>query len=881
MKKIIIFLGGLIVLILLIAVSIPIIFKDDIKKAIDEAVAENINANVFYDPDGLNLTLLSNFPNFTLGIENFGISGKDEFSKDTLVSVGSFEVVINLMSVISGNKLTINAITLDQPKILVKVLPDGKANYDIAMPSDAEVEDETTEGAAISIGIKKWEIINGNMVYIDQTMDFNTSVLGINHVGSGDFAQSVFDMTTNTTVDGLSLGFEGVEYMSDKTANIDLIMSMDLENMKFTFKENIVKVNDFGFGFDGFISMPGDDIDMDITYGGKDISLKSILSLIPGDYQSYLDGVTVGGAIGFDGFVRGKVTETLLPTVNTKLVINDGNLNYADYPVPMEKINMSAEMNIPGENMDDMSFNMDNFSMLVDGESVSSNLMFKNLANYTWAFALNGNLDLEKIMKIIPMEGMELKGKINSKFATSGNMALIEAEKYDEIPAKGSMQISDFYFSSEDLPQGFGISSSKMSFSPKVISLDHFNANLGKSDMQMDGLISNYIGFALDSTQVLKGNLNFASNEFDMNEWMTDEIVEEETDTTALEVIRIPENIHFVMNATMKKIKYDNMPITDLVGNIIIKDGSVIMEDTGFDMLGGAFTLAGTYNTAKVVNPTFDFNFGIKDLSIPVSYNTFNTIQTLAPVAKNVKGKFSTDFKIGGVLGQDMMPLYDSLYGNGLIAIAEAALSGGKLTSAVSKVTKFTGDSDQVSLKDVLMEAEIKDGRIHVKPFDVNFGGKKTTIYGSNGVDGSIDYRMKMDVPAGAVGDAANNALASLTGIKSDVGKNIKLKLKVDGTYEDPKVGLAGTEAGDDNSASNSAAAAVKDQAKQKLAEEKAKREAEAKAAVDAQKKAAEAKIKKAKEEAEAKAKAEAERLKKEAEEKAKDALKGLFKKKN
>lgn len=885
MKKLLVFLGGLVVLILIAAILIPVIFKDDIKKAIDGAVAENINANVFYDPDGLSLTLINNFPNFTLGLENFGISGKDEFEKDTLVSVGSFEIIIDLMSVISGDQITINAITLDQPKILVLVLPDGKANYDIAMP--AEEEDVTLPSedgsSAFNIGIKKWEIINGDMVYADQTMNFYTSVLGINHTGSGDFTQALFDLTTNTTVDDLSLGFEGVEYMSGKTANIDLILSMDLDNMKFTFKENTIKVNDFGFGFDGYVSMPGEDIDMDITYNGKDISIKSILSLIPGDYQTYLEGVSAEGNINFDGFVKGKYNDTLLPTVNSKLEINNGSISYAEYPIPIEEINVSTELNVPGENMDDMLFNMNNFSMLVDGESVTSKLMFKNLANYTWDFSLNGNLDLEKILKIVPIEGTELKGKIISNFTTSGNMGLIEAEKYDKIPAKGNMTIRNFYFRSIDLPQGFEIYSSRMSFSPKIISLDQFDAMLGNSDMQMDGTISNYIGFALDSTQVLKGNLNFASNKFDLNEWMTDEEVSEEEveDTTALEVVKIPENIHFVMKANMKKIQYDNMPITDLVGNIIIKDGGIKMEDTGFDMLGGAFTLAGSYNTAKVENPTFDFDFGIKDLSIPVSYKTFNTIQTLAPIAKNVDGKFSTNFKIGGALGQDMMPLYDQLYGNGLVKIAEAALSGGKLTSAVSSVTKLGGASDKVSLKDVIMETEIKDGRLHVKPFDINFGGKKTTISGSNGADGSIDYIMKMNVPAGAIGDAANNALASLTGIKSAVGKNIKLNLKVTGSYDSPKVGLAGTEAGESNSGNNNVTAAAKDQAKQKLAEEKAKAEAAAKAELEKKKKEAEEKAKKLKEEAEAKAKAEAERLKKEAEEKAKNALKGLFKKKN
>ena len=888
MKKFLVIIGGLVGIIILAMILIPIIFKDDIKKAVDDAIAENVKANVFYDPDGINLTLFSNFPDFTFGMENFGVSGLDQFKSDTLVSVGSFEVVIDLMSAISGDQITISSITLDEPKILVKVLKDGSANYDIAVESEEvpeQVTEETGDASAFNIGINKWEIINGSLDYIDESMAFTTSLKGLNHVGSGDFDLVVFDMITKTTVDDFDLGFEGVEYMSNKQLDIDLIMSMDLDNAKYTFKENIVKVNDFGFGFDGYVAMPTEDIDIDITYSGKEISLKSILSLIPGDYQSYLEGVTAGGEINFDGFVKGKVTETLLPTVNTKLGIKGGSIRYAEYPIPMDQINVATELNIPGENMDNMSFEMSKFHMLVDGEEVSSTMSFKNLANYTWAFSLLGNLDLEKILKIVPIEGTELKGKIKADFKTSGNMALVDAEKYDQLPTSGGMAISDFYFTSPDLPQGFGISSSKMSFDPKNITLTNFDGTIGKSDIHLDGKLQNYIGFALDSLEVITGQLNFSSNSFDLNEWMVEEeTVETETgeDSLALEVVRIPVNIDFVMNASMKKILYDNLTIENLKGNIIVKDGAARMDGVNFEMLKGQFTMNGSYVTANVENPEFDFNFGIKSLSIPASFEAFNTVQKLAPVTKNMAGNFSTDFKIGGALGPDMMPLYDKMFGSGLIKIADAALNGSKITSAISSVTKLkssaaAGGSDGVKLKDVIMDAEIKDGRLHVKPFDVNIGGYKTTVSGSNGILGDLDYNLKMDVPAGAAGDALNSALSSFTGGKSVVGQNIKLNLGMGGTYDDPKVKLLGTGAGDGGAggAAKAAAKAALDEQKAKAQAEVDKKKAEAQAEIDKKKAEAEAEI--AKKKAEAEAKAKAEKAKKKAADKAKDALKKLF----
>ena len=880
--------------IFLVLVLVPIIFKDDIKKAVDEAMAENLRAKVFYDPSGFNLTLLSNFPNFTIGMENFGISGVDQFEGDTLVSVGSFEVIVDLMSVISGNQITINAITLDQPNIMVMVLPDGSANYDIAVESESEpesaaVSESSSSDTKFDVGIKKWEIKDGNLVYLDESMHFFTSVIGINHLGSGDFTQDLFDLVTTTTVDGLSMGFEGVEYMSDKKLNIDMTLSMDLPNAKYVFKENKISLNDFGFGFDGFVAMPGENIDMDITFSGQEITLKSVLSLIPGAYAEYLDGVQADGQIDFAGSVKGTYNETMMPTVTANLNVAGGNIKYAEYPIPMEQIEINTSLNVPGENMNDMTFDLEKFSMLLDGESVLASMSFGNLENYTWNFNLNGNLDLGKLLKVMPLEGMDMRGKINADFSTSGNMALIEAERYQDIPAKGNFSIKDFYFSSSDLPQGFGIKSTRASFSPKTISLDEFDATLGKSDMQMNGYLSNYIGFALSDEEVLTGKLDFNSNTFDLNEWMVEEdtiVTESGEDSLALEVVKIPKNIDFRLASSMKQILYDSMTIENLKGDIIVKNGAARLEGVDFDLLGGKFTMDGSYVTADVDDPLFDFQFAINNLSIPVSFQTFNTVQTLAPAAENMTGSFSTDFKIAGALGQDMMPLYDQMIGAGVVQIADASMSGTKVTSAIAAVTRLQGGdkTEGVKLNDVTMQVEIKDGRVYVKPFDVVLNNYKTTISGSNGIDGTLDYRMEMVVPAGVVGNALNSALASFTGGKPAVGSTINLNLKVGGTYEDPKVGLAGSEAGEESESSGVAASAGA-AAKAKLDEEKKKAEEAAKAEVDKKKKEAEEKAKaeaeKAKAEAEKKLKEEAEKLKLQEEaEKAKDALKGLFNKK-
>jgi len=56
---------------------------------------------------------------------------------------------------------------------------------------------------------------------------------------------------------------------------------------------------------------------------------------------------------------------------------------------------------------------------------------------------------------------------------------------------------------------------------------------------------------------------------------------------------------------------------------------------------------------------------------------------------------------------------------------------------------------------------------------------------------------MKMDIPAGQLGQQLNQTIASLTGKSSDPSSTIKLNIGIGGTYEDPKPKLLSADAGE------------------------------------------------------------------------------------
>ena len=988
MKKVIIIVLAIFVLILAAAALVPVIFKDEIKAKVDQELANAVNAQVNFDADNFSVSLFRKFPNITASLKDFSVVGNAPFAGDTLAAAESFQITLNIWSVLFGDQMKISAIEMEKPNIMIKVLEDGTANYDVAIEDTTAVAPVDTTSSGFSIGIESWEITDGKIVYDDQSVKFYVSLEDVQHSGSGDFTQDIIDMVTKTTANNVKVTFDGVEYITDKNLEADIAMNLNLPESKYTFQENNIKVNDFAFGFDGFLAMPGEDIGMDITFGAKENTFKSLLSLVPGMYQENFDQVKTEGDLNFNGFVKGIYSESdsTMPAFNLALKVNNAMFQYPDLPTAVNNINVDMLVASEDENMDNLLVDVKQFaldmgenpingrvkiqglgpmdvdadinakinladlnamvpmeglemrglytlslkadgvydtlsskfpninalmslqngyiksseypfameeinlvskvlnetgdmaqtvilvedmSMLLDGEKIAANLRFENLDNYTWDAKVKGAIDLEKVTKIYPLEDMTLAGRIVADIQTQGTMAAVEAEQYDKLPTSGTMSMENFKYQSPDLEQDFLISNATMTFNPQRMDLNNFNGSLGKTDLNLSGYVSNYLGFALKENETIKGEMDFKSKLVDLNEFMTEgEATTADTASVPMEVIEIPRNIDFVLHTNIDQVLYDDLTLKNAKGDVIIKEGIANLDGLSFNTLDGLFTFNGNYNTQDIANPTFDLGIDIEGLSIGQAYSSFVTIQKLAPIAEKVNGKFNTDLNLSGAIGADMMPKLTTLTGGGIVKILQASLQDSKIISGITNLTKLS-DTDEVTLKNVIMNVEVKDGRLFVEPFDVNLGSYTANVSGSNGIDGSLDYNIKMDIPAGAIGSAVNNALASLTGkATSGDASTIKLAFGVGGTYENPKIGLAGSDV--EGGAAKPLGETVKEAAKEKVEAEvdKAKEEAEAKAREE---------LEKRKKEAEEKARQKIEEEKKKLEEEAKNKLKDLF----
>ena len=117
MKKFLIIIATILGFIVLVLAVIPVFFKDDIKAKIDEELSKTLDATVVFDADNFHITFFRNFPNITIGLEDFGIINHAPFEGEVLFALKNLGIEINVKRILLDGEISIEGIYLEEPII--------------------------------------------------------------------------------------------------------------------------------------------------------------------------------------------------------------------------------------------------------------------------------------------------------------------------------------------------------------------------------------------------------------------------------------------------------------------------------------------------------------------------------------------------------------------------------------------------------------------------------------------------------------------------------------------------------------------------------------------------------------------------------------------
>jgi len=790
MKKIFKIIGIVLLIFIAILIAIPFVLESKIDTIVKNYADENLDADLSFDD--ISLSLISSFPKAEVSVDNLIITNRLPFEGETLVTAKSlsFEMQISELFKSSEEPLIINEIIADEMLLTLKTNKNGSVNYDIVKESkdNNEVAADTTS-TDLSFDIENYELNNSAFTYIDEGSNTNIFATEINHNGKGIFSGELSELDTKTEA-RISMSIDSTEYLSNNIIKLDALIDMDLEQEKYTFKENKGFINALPLEFEGFVQMVEAGQEIDISFKNPESSFKDFLAVIPKAYAKNIENVTTTGNFTVNGNIKGLVSDETIPTLDINMRSDNASFKYPDLPKSVENIIINASIKNTTGNVDDTFIDINKLDFKIDEDTFKSEAHIKNLTGNMLVNAnLDGVLNLANITKAYPIElENELSGILKGKLNTAFDMNAIETNAYQRIKNNGSVSISDFIFSSEDIVNPIQINKADLTLKPGVVTLNSFEALTGKSDLYATGRINNLLGFLL-SDKKLQGDFKVTSNNFVVADFM----VEDESSSSASkkttsdeESLKIPDFLDCSIYANAQNVVYDNLTLKSVSGKLRIKDQNANLSEMTTNLFGGQLGINGNVST-KETKPTFNMQLAMQQFDVSQSFKNLDMLQALAPIAKVVQGKLNSNIDVSGLLDENFSPDLNTISGNALAEIFTSNIDVSKspLLSGLYSKLKFV-DFDKLE-KDIKTNLSFENGEVTVKPFTVTYEDIPIEVSGSHSFSNTMNYNAILQVPAKYLGSEVNKLIGQ---INDDDIKNISIPVtaSIGGTFSSPNI---------------------------------------------------------------------------------------------
>lgn len=770
-KKVIV-IGAITFGIVLVAMAtIPFLFKDQIKNAVVNAANKNLNAKLKVADFGLNF--FSNFPNATLSLDGVQLSGIGEFEKDTLLNAKSTSLTIDLASIFSGN-YRVTKILLDETKVYAKVLPDGKANWDI-VKTDSTTQAEDTTQSNFKLQLKKITLNNCSVIYDDLSSDMKVVLDKWSGNISGDFTAQSTTINTESSVNELSFYMAKVPYLYKVKTSANASIKADLNKLTFSFIESALEINDVKATINGtFAMLTGEDgMEFDLKLKSPDTQFKSILSLLPTMYTNDFKDIKTSGTASLDAYVKGTMKGEEYPAFDLKINIKDGMFHYPSLPKSVNNINVDMKISSPGGSLDNTVIDISKFNFNMAGNPFAAMLKVSYpISDPNLEAKINGTLDLNMVKDVYPLEkGTELSGRIDANLNIATRMSYVEKEDYTKVKASGGMKITGLNYRSTTMPL-VTINTMSMQFSPQFVNLENFQAKIGRNDIAANGRLDNLLAYALHD-KTLKGTLNLSSNYLNINDFMTSSSAESSSDDSAMPTFEVPTNLDFALTGKMKQVVYEKIDMTNVVGQILVKGGTITFQNIGCTALGGTLGMNGSYSTASnPQKPKVQMDMKMNNVSFAETFKSVEMVQKFAPIFEKIEGNYSMNMDMNTVMGNDYTEMLKTLTMTGLIQSSNVKVQGVESLNALSSALK-TNALKSLEIKNLQLPFSINNGRVSTKPFTINANDGKLNLSGSTGLDQTIDYKGTVTLPKSIGNGYVDN-----------------LGITIGGTFSKPKIGL-------------------------------------------------------------------------------------------
>jgi hypothetical protein len=751
-----------------------------------EEMNKHLKAKIEVDKN-IDLSIISKFPQISLGFKDVKIYEAIEGSEEKLGSAKELYFTFNAIDFIKGNYV-ISHLYLSNGSVNLVIDKKGNNNFNIFK------EDTLSKSSKVSFDLKKINLENIGINYTNEITDQQYSGFSRGVQARLNYHENKWLIGLNGNLLVHKIRIAENEYLRDKEVTLSSELQLDQNEKIFQIMPSDLSIEKSQYQISGTCEFKNKNtVDLHIT--GKKGQIATLLSVLPKSIYENLSRYKSSGEVYFNGRVNGYVTERENPFINIDFGFDNASFSHPDIEEKIEHANLSGNFtNGNKHNASSSSLTLKEIQCTLGGKEFHANFLLKNFKDPFTIFDLKGQINAASLLKFYPVEPLTNAGvilDINARF--SGRLADLKTnEGKEKIEATGTLSVNNLSFEMRSKPFAFRELNGVFTFNKNDLNINDFKGKIGRSDFHFNGSLKNVFSKLIynKGSLTVTGDLN--SSFIDLEELlMSKEDKNEQSNTESPEDSESNnpyphmKGYAFKMNCDIEHLSFKKMHASDIKGAILFDQPTAKVDITSLKLAGGKIQLNSVINFSSSHRIEINSKGNLKQISIDSVFYISDNFDQQFITSKNIKGHFTGNLQLFFLMNKDF-----HIDPASVIANIEATIANGQLINfePMKKLSRFVNEKEleNIRFSELKNNIYIENQKISIPEMLIKSNVSNIAISGTHTFDQVMDY--KIALPLKNLNKSRKDKDEAFGAIEEDEKGNTILHLTIKGTSENYKV---------------------------------------------------------------------------------------------
>ncbi len=738
-KRFLVFLSLLVLLIVSAGFIIGIFYRDEVKAYVIQQLNKQLNTEVIVDPSDIQFSVIKNFPAASIEFKNVtaldAIAQKDK--KDTLFRAGSVSLQFNIIDVFRKNykirKLSLSDITLK-----VKIDKNGNDNYHFWKALEGSKSDRLT------FVLDKVQVSNVNIQYDDKKSKQYYSLVINKGVLSGKLDEEEYDLKTDIQLHLGKIVIDSTTYIENKSAELKAYFFINNKTHTYTVHDGKIKLADMNFLLGGTTVYVDNTATLDLLLKGKDLDIKSFLSLLPEKYKNKTDAYSSAGDFYFETTIKGNYNTTETPIVEANFGIRNGSMKHDKSDLGLQQIQLVGTYS----SQNNSKLNVEEFSGKFSRGSINGRFSIQNFSDPLVNLKLNASLDLYNFQQFMEIDTIEsLAGNATIDILYRGHLPKGEKGNYfsgnDLANAKtsGSMELRNVSARLKNSKHKFDSINGSFLFDNSDIIVNDLQGAISGSDFALKGFFRNILPYIFIDKEELTVDAKLKCKMLNLNNFLVDE--DKTTVRDTVYELRFSEYIHLNLISEIKELHFRQFKANAIKGRLTLEQKRMMIDPVTFNTMDGQVKGSMVIDGTAKNKISISCSANLEKVNINKLFIELENFGQKTFTDKNIKGFLTADIQYTSEWTPKLVSKLDKVYATADIKIEKGELLKFEPLKAFSKFINVS-DLENIKFSTLENQIEIKNQTIFIPKMEFKNNALNLICSGKHSFNNEIDYHIQL-----------------------------------------------------------------------------------------------------------------------------------------